>query len=58
MVEDACFERSEASHAIALCDLNAKYADVIDSEEVLAFMEGLPRGMFNLPKGPARKAAE
>jgi len=58
MVEDACFERSEASHAIALCDLNAKYADVIDSEEVLAFMEGLPRGMFNLPKGPARKVAE
>jgi maleamate amidohydrolase len=58
MVEDACFERSEASHAIALCDLNAKYADVIDSEEVLAFMESLPRGMFNLPKGPARKAGE
>ncbi|NLS03955.1 isochorismatase family protein [Rhizobium sp. P32RR-XVIII] len=56
MVEDACFERSEASHAIALCDLNAKYADVIESPEVLAFMESLPRGMFNLPKGSAQKS--
>ncbi|MDP0926608.1 isochorismatase family protein [Paracoccus onubensis] len=58
MVEDACFERSEASHAIALCDLNAKYADVIGSEEVLAFMQERPRGMFDLPKGPALRAAE
>lgn len=58
MVEDACFERSEASHAMALCDLNAKYADVIESEEVLAFMNTLERGMFSLPKGPAVRAAE
>jgi nicotinamidase-related amidase len=57
MVEDACFERSEASHAMALCDLNAKYADVIESPEVLAFMESLPRGLFDLPKGAPRAAA-
>jgi isochorismate hydrolase len=57
MVEDACFERSEASHAMALCDLNAKYADVIESPQVLAFMESLPRGLFDLPKGAPHAAA-
>jgi nicotinamidase-related amidase len=57
MVEDACFERSEASHAMALCDLNAKYADVIGSDEVLPFMQGLPRGLFDLPKGPTQRPA-
>jgi nicotinamidase-related amidase len=57
MVEDACFERSEASHAMALCDLNAKYADVVESPEVLAFMAGLPCALFNLPKGSAALVA-
>ena len=30
VVEDACFDRSQASHAINLCDMNAKYADVAE----------------------------
>jgi nicotinamidase-related amidase len=51
LVEDGCFERSEVSHAISLFDLNSKYADVIPSDEVVAYMEGLPRGLFELPPG-------
>ena len=51
IVEDACFDRSQASHAINLCDLNAKYADVISSEDVVQYFEGLPEGLFDLPTG-------
>jgi maleamate amidohydrolase len=51
LVEDGCFDRSQASHAINLCDMNAKYADVMKSDEVIDYLSGLPRGMFNLPPG-------
>jgi maleamate amidohydrolase len=51
VVEDACFDRSQASHAINLCDMNAKYADVIASDEVLAFLGAYPKGQFQLPSG-------
>jgi maleamate amidohydrolase len=64
IAEEGCFDRSEASHAINLCDMNAKYADVIKTAEVLAFFDTLPGGLFDLPKGvadpqanPMRKAA-
>jgi maleamate amidohydrolase len=56
LVEDGCFDRSQASHAINLCDMNAKYADVMKSDEVLAFIESLPTGMFDLPSGPPQLA--
>jgi maleamate amidohydrolase len=50
VVEEGCFDRSQASHAINLCDMNAKYADVIKLQETLSFIEGLPAGLFpNLP---------
>jgi maleamate amidohydrolase len=49
LVEEGCFDRSQASHAINLCDMNAKYADVIKLEESLAFIAGLKSGMFELP---------
>ena len=51
LVEEGCFDRSEASHAINLCDMNAKYADVVGTEEVIAYIDGLPDGLFELPKG-------
>ena len=51
VVEDACFDRSQASHAINLCDLNAKYADVVSSGDVVRHFEGLPEGLFDLPTG-------
>ena len=31
--------------------MNAKYADVVKTSEVLAFLDTLPSGMFDLPKG-------
>ena len=48
--EDACFDRAQASHAINLCDMNAKYADVVPSGEVIEYLAGLPNGLFDLPK--------
>jgi maleamate amidohydrolase len=51
MVEEGCFDRSEASHALTLCDLGAKYADIVKTEEVLSYFDTLPSGMFDLPKG-------
>ena len=51
LVEEGCFDRSQASHAINLCDMNAKYADVVTCAEALAFFDSLPAGLFELPKG-------
>jgi hypothetical protein len=37
--------------------MNAKYADVVKTDEVLAFFDTLPNGMYELPSGnkPAPK---
>jgi nicotinamidase-related amidase len=51
MVEEGCFDRSQASHAMTLCDLGAKYADIVKSEDVLSYFDTLQTGMFDLPKG-------
>lgn len=51
LAEEGCFDRSQASHAINLCDMNAKYADVVKTAEVLAYFDQLPEGLFELPKG-------
>ena len=51
LAEEGCFDRSQASHAINLCDMNAKYADVVKTSEVLDFFDSLPPNMFDLPKG-------
>lgn len=52
VAEDACFDRSEASHAISLCDMHAKYADVMPAREIGAFAASLADDLFpNLPKG-------
>ena len=59
LAEEGCFDRSEASHALSLCDMHAKYADVIPTAEVLAYFAGLPVGLFDLPAGsPVDAAAE
>jgi maleamate amidohydrolase len=60
VVEEGCFDRSQASHAMSLCDMHAKYADVLKLDEVMAFVNTLPRGMFDLPAPeqlPAARAA-
>ena len=54
VLQDGCFDRSEASHAINLFDMHAKYADVIGSDEAIAFIETLPLNQYELPSGTAR----
>ncbi len=64
LAEEGCFDRSEASHAISLCDMHAKYADVIATAEILDYFRQLPADLFDLPTGsnrtlsPVREAAE
>jgi maleamate amidohydrolase len=57
VAEEGSFDRSEASHALSLCDMHAKYADVVKTAEVLAFFDSLPAGMFDLPAGAAAAMA-
>jgi len=63
LAEEGCFDRSEASHAVSLCDMHAKYADVVPTAEVLAYFGRLATGLFDLPAGarepaPIKEAAE
>jgi maleamate amidohydrolase len=66
LAEEGCFDRSEASHAVSLCDMHAKYADVVPTAEVLSYFDGLPGELFDLPTGkgspgaapPIKEAAE
>jgi len=53
IAEEACFDRSQASHAINLCDMQAKYADVLTVEAVKRYLVSLPKGLFDLPRGVA-----
>jgi hypothetical protein len=47
--EEGCFDRSEASHAVSLCDMHAKYGDVISTAEILSYFAQLPNKLFDLP---------
>src|SRR4051812_36139769 len=64
LAEEGCFDRSEASHAVSLCDMHAKYADVVSTAEILSYIDQLPPDLFDLPTGtgseagPIREAAE
>ena len=50
VVEDGCFDRIQASHALSLCDIHAKYGDVVPSGEVLSYVATLKGDLFpNLP---------
>jgi maleamate amidohydrolase len=57
VAEEGCFDRCQASHAINLCDMNAKYADVISTTEVINYVNALPDDLFELPKGVPDAAA-
>ncbi|MCQ8783600.1 isochorismatase family protein [Mangrovibrevibacter kandeliae] len=56
LAEEGCFDRSQASHAINLCDMNAKYADVVKTDEILAFFDTIEKDQFTLPKGTSHRA--
>jgi len=43
VAEEGCFDRSEASHAVSLCDMHAKYADVVSLEETLRYLTAVGR---------------
>jgi maleamate amidohydrolase len=51
VIEDGCFDRAQANHAINLADMHAKYADVMSSVKILDFVGTLAPGMFDLPSG-------
>ena len=53
VAEEACFDRYESSHAMALFDLNAKYADVLPTSEVVARIEALSPDLFGGQIAPA-----
>ncbi len=50
VVEEGCFDRSQISHAVNLCDMHAKYADVVSLENALDYIETV-QGPYNLPAG-------
>jgi nicotinamidase-related amidase len=54
---EACFDRSTLSHKVALMDVHMKYADVTDTDEVVAYLDGLDAGLFDAEFPPAAKAA-
>jgi maleamate amidohydrolase len=42
VIEECVYDRGQASHAVNLWDINAKYADVISLDEALAYLNKLP----------------
>ncbi len=51
LAEEGCFDRSEASHAVNLMDMNAKYCDVRPTAELIAYLNSVRAGQFALPPG-------
>ena len=45
LAEEGCFDRSEASHAVSMCDMHAKYADVVSTAEIFSYFAQLPAGL-------------
>lgn len=41
VAEEGCFDRFESSHASSLFDMNAKYADVMHTDEIIATIDAL-----------------
>jgi maleamate amidohydrolase len=50
LAQEGCFDRSQASHAINLCDMHAKYADVVPVADALAALDAVD-AEYNLPTG-------
>ncbi len=58
VVEECTFDRGQASHAINLFDMQQKYADVVPLSEALAFLQGLPDGLFDARMPILRRRSE
>jgi maleamate amidohydrolase len=50
VVEECCFDRLIVSHKINLFDMHGKYADVVSTDETVAYFERLPEGLFAPPQ--------
>ena len=50
---EAAFDRSVLSHKVSLMDLHMKYVDVTDTDDVVAYLEGLAAGLFDATWPPA-----
>jgi nicotinamidase-related amidase len=57
VVEECTFDRGEASHAINLFDMNAKYADVRSLQETLDYILELPGDLYAGLLAPALQPA-
>lgn len=57
VAEEACFDRGEASHAMALFDLNAKYADVMATAAIVDYFDTLDDDLFSGKIAPATQSA-
>ena len=42
LVEDGVFDRGDAPHRLNLFDMHAKYADILTTDDVLAYLATLP----------------
>jgi maleamate amidohydrolase len=51
VAHDACFDRSPLSHAVALQELDVKYASVLDSAGVVAALTGIAGGRSPVTAG-------
>lgn len=58
VVEECTFDRGEASHAINLFDMNAKYADVVTLAETTAYLDKLPDDLYAGILAPAPRPVE
>jgi nicotinamidase-related amidase len=56
VVEECTFDRGEASHALSLFDMDAKYADVVKLDEACRYLSGLPAGLFDEQMPSLREA--
>ncbi len=50
VVEECCFDRLIVSHKINLFDMHGKYADVVTTDETIAYLQSLPEGLFAPPQ--------
>jgi nicotinamidase-related amidase len=53
VVEEGTFDRIQLSHKANLLDMNIKYADVMKAEQVAAYLDGLPSGLYEWKAGSA-----
>ncbi|GGF93387.1 isochorismatase family protein [Paenibacillus abyssi] len=47
VVEECTFDRGQASHAINLFDMNAKYADVVSTDEAVTYLRKTEKGLYD-----------